>query len=329
VDRTPVWLLRQAGRFLPEYRALREHHSLLELCTTPELAAQVTLQPLHRFDVDAAIVFSEPVMPLRAMGLPLEFQEGVGLVVTSLLQSGTDIDRLGTADAVGGLAPVLETIRLVARELDGRRPILGFVAAPFTLACYAVDGARPGSCTATRTLMFAEPAAWERLCEKLVGVTVAFLAAQVDAGAHAVQVFDTWAGSLSEPDYRRHVLPWSRRVFEAVGHLGVPAIHYGLGTSDLLGAMRDAGGDVIGVDWRLPLDEAWERVGADRGIQGNLDPALLLGPTGDLLDRAADVLRRAGGRPGHIFNLGHGILPSTPPERVQALVRYVHSHRDR
>jgi uroporphyrinogen decarboxylase len=328
VDATPVWFMRQAGRYMPEYRALRARHSLLELCRTPELAVEVTLQPIRAIEVDAAILFSDLLLPLEPLGLPFDFVHGEGPAIEKPIRSAADIDRLRRFEPREALAPVLDAVRLVRRELAGRLPLIGFGGAPFTLASYAIEGGGSSNFARTKALMYGDPKAWHRLCERLSEVMSAYLVAQVEAGVQAVQVFDSWVGTLSPRDYLEFVQPHSRRIFESLAPLGVPTIHFGVGTSTLLTHLRDAGGDVIGVDWRIPIDEAWSRIGFDRGVQGNLDPTLLLGPRERLLSGAADVLDRAAGRPGHIFNLGHGLLPSTPVEHVQALAQYVHRHRE-
>lgn len=309
---------------MAEYRALRERHSLLDLCRTPELATEVTLQPVRAIEVDAAILFSDLLLPLEPMGVPFDFVKGEGPAIRRPVRTAADVERLRVFEPREALAHVLETIRLVRRELDGRVPLIGFGGAPFTLASYAIEGGPSTSYAQTKALMYADPPTWHRLCEKFAAVVGDYLAAQIDAGAQAVQLFDSWVGALSARDYREFVRPHSARIFDALRPLGVPAIHFGVGTATLLADMREAGGEVIGVDWRIPLDEAWTLVGPDRGIQGNLDPTLLLGTPDRLFAGAEDVLRRAGGRPGHIFNLGHGILPSTPLEHVQELARYVH-----
>jgi uroporphyrinogen decarboxylase len=324
VDRTPVWFMRQAGRYMPEYRALRARYSLLELCRTPDLAAEVTLQPVRRIAVDAAIIFSDLLLPLEPMGLPFDFVKGDGPVVSSPLRTEADIDRLRPVEPRDALAPVLEAIRIVRRELIV--PLIGFVGAPFTLASYAIEGGHSSNYAHAKELMYRCPAAWHRLCAKLATMASDYLRAQVEAGVQVVQVFDSWVGALSPADYREFVLPHVRAIFDGLADIDVPKIHFGTGTATLLELQREAGGDVIGVDWRVPLDQARHRIG-DRAVQGNLDPALLLAPLDRLLAGAADVLHRAGSRPGHIFNLGHGILPSTPLEHVQAVTDYVHEHR--
>ena len=324
VDATPVWFMRQAGRYMAEYRALRERHTLLDICAHPELATQVTLQPVDRLDVDAAILFSDLLLPLAPMGIPFDFVKGEGPVIHTPVRSPADIDRLRTFEPRDALEHVLTTIRLLRRELDGRVPLIGFAGAPFTLASYAVEGGPSSNYARTKALMYGEPAAWHRLCDTLASAVGTYLVAQVEAGAQAVQLFDSWIGALSPSDYREFALPHTRQVLATAAETGVPVIHFGTGTATLLEAMTEAGGDVIGIDWRIPLDEAWARIGDQKAVQGNLDPTLLLGPTDRLLYGAQDVLQRAGNRPGHIFNLGHGILPETPVERVQALVRFVH-----
>jgi uroporphyrinogen decarboxylase len=327
VDRTPVWFMRQAGRYMEEYRALRRRYTLLEMCRTPELALEVTLQPVRRFAVDAAILFSDLLLPLAPMGLRVDFVGGEGPSVESPVRTEEDIDRLHAVEPREDLAPVLEAIRLVRAELGGRVPLVGFAGAPFTLASYAIEGGHSSTFAHTKALMYGNPAAWHRLCDKLATVVGGFLAAQAEAGVQALQLFDSWVGALAPADYREFALPHTRRIFEALSSIDVPTIHFGTGTATLLGDMRAAGGDVIGVDWRIPLDQAWARIGDGCGAQGNLDPALLLAPRQRLLDGAADVLRRAAGRPGHIFNLGHGILPATRVEQVAALVEFVHGYR--
>jgi uroporphyrinogen decarboxylase len=327
VDATPVWFMRQAGRYMAEYRALRERHSLLELCRTPELATRITLQPVEAIDVDAAIIFSDLLLPFEPMGLAFDFVKGEGPKVEQPLRSEADIERLRLFEPREGLGYVLDAIRMTREALAGRVPLIGFAGAPFTLASYAIEGGPSRDFARTKALMYGEPDAWHRLCERLARVVSAFVVAQVEAGAQAIQIFDSWVGALSAEDYREFALPHTAQVFAALQPTGVPTIHFGTGTSTILPELAEAGGDVIGIDWRLPLDVAWQQVGPDRAVQGNLDPTVLLGPRHRLLRAADDVLRRAAGRPGHIFNLGHGILPATPLEHVQALARFVHGHR--
>ena len=311
---------------MPEYRAIRERHSLLDICRQPALAAEVTLQPVERLDVDAAILFSDLLLPLEPLGIPFDFVKGEGPVIHEPVRTAEDIARLRTFEPREALGHVLDTIRLLRLELADRVPLIGFGGAPFTLASYAVEGGPSSHYSRTKALMYGEPDSWHRLCEALSAAVADYLVAQVEAGAQAIQVFDSWVGALSPGDYREFALPHTQRVLAAVAATGVPVLHFGTGTATLLEAMTEAGGDVIGVDWRVPLDEAWERIGFERAVQGNLDPTLLLGRVDRLLAGAADVLRRAGGQAGHIFNLGHGILPETPVSHVQTLARFVHQY---
>jgi uroporphyrinogen decarboxylase len=324
VDATPVWFMRQAGRYMSEYRAIRERHSLLDICRTPDLATEVTLQPIRRIDLDAAILFSDLLLPLEPMGLPFDFIKGEGPQIERPITSSADIDRLRSFEPRDALAHVLEAIVQIKRALADRVPLIGFAGAPFTLASYAIEGGHSNNFAKTKALMYGYPDAWHRLCEKLAGIVADYLVAQIEAGVDAVQVFDSWVGTLNAADYREFAQPHTRRIFDAVGGR-VPTIHFGTGTATILEELRNAGGDVVGVDWRIPIDEAWERIGFDRAVQGNLDPTLLLGPTPRMFHHTDDILDRVGGRPGHIFNLGHGILPSTPVEHVQMLAQYVHS----
>jgi uroporphyrinogen decarboxylase len=317
--------MRQAGRYMAEYRTLRERHSMLELCQDPDLATEVTLQPISRFRLDAAIIFSDLLLPLEHMGIPFDFVKGEGPQIASPIRTEAAIDRLRPFEPREALGHVLQAIRQVKAELKGLVPLIGFAGAPFTLASYAIEGAHSNHYAHAKALMYGHPAAWHRLCARFAEMAGEYLVAQVEAGADAVQVFDSWVGALGPADYREFVLPHSRRIFDIVRSTGVPAIHFGTGTATLLDAMAEAGSDVVGADWRIPLDAAWERIGARHAIQGNLDPTLLLAPRDRLLAAAADVVKRAAGRPGHIFNLGHGILPATPVENVEALVEYVHA----
>lgn len=324
VDTTPIWLMRQAGRYLPEYRRLRQKYSLLTLVKTPELAVEVTLQPMRTFDLDAAIIFADLLPPLEGMGLSLEFAPDEGPVIHNPIRAPADVAALRTPPAEEALPFTLEALHLVRRELPPSRALLGFAGAPFTLACYAIEGRSSRHYLRTKSFMYCEPAAWHELMGKLAAVVGDYLAAQVRAGAQAVQLFDSWVGTLSPADYRENVLPYSRQALAAAKAAGALVIHFGTGTAGLLELLREAGGDVIGLDWRISLDEAWTRLGEDVAVQGNLDPVTLLAPHAVLERRAADVLRRAAGRPGHIFNLGHGVLPQTPVESVAALVDFVH-----
>ena len=328
VERTPVWFMRQAGRYMAEYRALRQNYTLLQLCRTPDLATEVTLQPVRRIDLDAAILFSDLLIPLEPMGIPFNFVKGEGPAIERPIRSAADIDAVRVVDPRDALGFTFEAIKQIKRELAGRIPLIGFAGAPFTLASYAIEGGHSNNFALTKGLMYGDPAAWHRFADKLATVVGDYLSAQIDAGADVVQVFDSWVGALNEGDYREFALPHTRKIFDAIGGR-VPTIHFGVASASILHVMREAGGDIIGADWRIPLDEAWQRIGHDRGVQGNLDPTLLLGPRDRLLTGVSDVLARAANRPGHIFNLGHGLLPMTPVENVQAVARYVHQHTAR
>jgi uroporphyrinogen decarboxylase len=326
VDRTPVWFMRQAGRYLPEYRAVRAQHSLLEICAQPELAAEVTLQPVSALGVDAAILFADILLPLIPMGIDLEFAAGEGPVIHNPVRSAHDVAALRPVVVEDSLAHVLAAVRLVRRELDGRVPLIGFAGAPFTLASYLIEGGSSRTFQRTKQMMYADPGAWHALLGKLAELVADYLLAQARAGAQALQLFDSWVGALSPEDYEDYVLPHSRLVLArlAAGVPGVPLIHFGTGTASLLPQMARAGGDVIGLDWRTPLDWGWAQVGAERAVQGNLDPLALFAPRPLLAQRVRRVLEQAGGRPGHIFNLGHGLLPETPVDNVRAVVDLVH-----
>jgi uroporphyrinogen decarboxylase len=327
-DTTPIWLMRQAGRYMSEYRQLRQSYGILELIKTPELACEVTLQPINAFDLDAAIIFADILPPLEGMGLSLEFVKGEGPLIHNPLRSPADIDALRTPPPEESLAFTLEAIRLARQELDGRGlPLIGFSGAPFTLASYAVEGGSSRNFQRAKSLMMGDPLQWDRLMSKLSQVVGYYLLAQAQAGAQALQLFDSWVGALSPDDYRRLVMPYSRQAIEIAQEAGVPIIHFGTNTNGMLESIRDAGGDVIGVDWRIDLDDAWERLGPDVAIQGNLDPIALFAPWPELRQRAQAVLDRAAGRPGHIFNLGHGILPQTPVDNVRRLVEFVHEYK--
>ncbi len=322
VDRTPVWFMRQSGRYLPEYQALRQGRTVMDICRTPELAVEATLLPLRRMEVDAAILFSDIMVPVAAMGVDVCMQEGAGPVVADPIRSKEDIGRLHSLQPETEVPFVMEAIRLLRKELTV--PLIGFAGAPFTLASYLIEGGPSRYHERTRTFMYAEPEAWDGLMQTLAESVLAYLLAQVEAGVQAVQVFDSWVGALDPDDYVLFVLPTMRQIFDGLADTGVPRIHFGVGTGELLALMRDAGADVVGVDWRVPLHEAWERVGFDVAVQGNLDPAVCLAPWEAVEVKALSVLRRAAGRPGHIFNLGHGVLPGTPPETLQRLVELVH-----
>ena len=319
VERTPVWFMRQAGRSLPEYRAIRERHSFFEVANEPELCAEVTLQPVRRHDVDAAVMFADIMTPVVGMGVDVELVEGVGPVVGQPIRSAADVERLRIPDPEEAFAPVLEAVRLVRAELPAEKAVVGFCGGPFTVAGYLVEGRPSRELPRTKALMLSEPETWDALMARLTDVFAAYVAAKVQAGADVVQLFDSWVGTLSPEQYRARVAPWSSRILEAVD---VPTIHFGTGASHLLGDLAAAGGDVIGLDWRLPLDDGWALAG-DRAVQGNLDPAVLTA-SWDVVEREAlDVLARAVGRPGHIFNLGHGVLPETEPRHLTRLVELV------
>ncbi len=323
-DCTPIWLMRQAGRYMREYRDIRARYPLLTMFKTPEIATEVTLQPVRAFEVDAAIIFADILLPLEGMGIRLEFAEGEGPVIRNPVRSPADARALRVADPERDLAYVSASLRAVRDELNGRVPLIGFAGAPFTLASYAIEGGASKNYVLTKKMMYHERESWNVLMSKLAETIRAYLLAQAAAGAQALQLFDSWVGCLSPDDYREYVLPHTAEVFRGLKEAGVPSIHFGTGTGDLLPLMREAGGDVLGVDWRTPLDEAWARIGHTAAVQGNLDPVLLMAPTDLLRERAQDVLDRAAGRPGHIFNLGHGILPSTPEDAVRALIDFVH-----
>jgi uroporphyrinogen decarboxylase len=324
VDCAPVWFMRQAGRYMPEYRAIRARHSLLEICSYPELAAEVTLQPVRRLGVDAAILFADILLPLIPMGIQLEFAAGEGPVIHNPLCSAADIAALRPVNPHESLGHVLEAVRLARRELDGETPLIGFAGAPFTLASYIIEGGASRNYVKTKQMMYGNPNAWRALMGKLALVIADYLAAQVQAGAQAVQLFDSWVGALSPDDYREYVLPHSQLILRQAMATGVPVIHFGTGTATLLSLMKEAGGDVIGLDWRTPLAWGWEQLGPDSAVQGNLDPVALFAPRPELERQVRAILGQAGGRPGHIFNLGHGILPETPVDNVKAVVEMVH-----
>lgn len=329
VDRTPVWFMRQAGRYMPEYRALRERHGILDLIKAPELAAEVTLQPVRAMPVDAAIIFADILTLLEGMGLQLEFVRGEGPVIHNPVRVTADLEALSDPPIEESLGFTLDAIRLVRAELDGRCPLIGFSGAPFTLASYAIEGGASRNYERAKGLMWADPAGWDRLMSLLAERIGRYLVAQAAAGAQALQLFDSWAGALSPADYRRHVLPYSRRVIEIARGSGVPVIHFSTGTGTYLEAVAEAGGDVIGLDWRVDLADARQRLGEERPVQGNLDPVLLQAPWPVLRGAADEILAAAAGRPGHVFNLGHGILPATPVDQVRRLTEHVHEVTER
>ncbi len=324
---TPVWFMRQAGRSLPEYRALREGISMLESCTRPDLVTEITLQPVRRHGVDAAILFSDIVLPLRAVGVGLDIAPGVGPVVEQPFRGPDDLARLRPLEPDVDMPYITESVQLLVKELTV--PLIGFAGAPFTLASYLVEGGPSKTHSRTKAFMYADPDGWAQLLDRLADLTLAFLRMQVAAGASALQLFDSWAGALSAADYETHVLPASRKIFAGLADLGVPRIHFGVGTGEILGLMADAGADVVGVDFHLPIDEGARRIGAGTAVQGNLDPAVLLAPWDVVEARTRDVLHRASGIEGHVFNLGHGVLPETDPEVLGRVVDLVHEETAR
>lgn len=327
VPHTPVWFMRQAGRSLPEYRKVREGTAMLESCMRPDLVTEITLQPVRRHGVDAAIYFSDIVVPLKAIGLDLDIKPGVGPVVERPIRSRADLERLRPLDP-DDVKYVTEAVGSLVGEL-GATPLIGFAGAPFTLASYLVEGGPSRNHEHTKALMYGDPELWADLLDRLADITATFLKVQIEAGASAVQLFDSWVGALAPADYRRSVMPASAKVFEAVAGYGVPRIHFGVGTGELLGLLGEAGADVVGADWRVPLDEAARRVGPGKALQGNLDPAVLFAPREAVEAKAAEVLDAAQGLEGHIFNLGHGVLPTTDPDALTRLVEYVHTRTAR
>ena len=324
VDATPVWFMRQAGRYMPEYRAIRAKYSLLEIVARPEIAAEVTLQPVHAHGVDAAILFADILLPVEPMGLKLEFVKGEGPVIRKPVRTIEDVRRLRKMKARSDLGHVMEAIRLVRAELDDSVALIGFAGAPFTVASYMIEGGPSRNFVATKTMMYSNPTVWQAFMDKMAEALSDYLLAQAEAGAQAVQLFDSWVGALSPQDYERYVLPYSQKVLKAAEKTGIPVIHFGTGTATLLPSMKLAGGTVIGLDWRIALDQGWDVLGADVAVQGNLDPVALFASQEVLREKVQDVLTRAGGRPGHIFNLGHGILQHTPVQNVRAVVDMVH-----
>ena len=321
VERTPVWFMRQAGRSLPEYREIRKQHGLFDIVAQPELTAEVTLQPVHRHDVDAAVMFTDIMYPVLGMGVDVELVESIGPVVERPIESAADVDRLVVRDPEEATPTILEAVRLVRAELRDDQAVIGFCGGPFTVAGYLIEGKPSREFLKVKSMMYDTPEVWHALMEKLTEHFSLYVAAKARSGADAIQLFDSWVGALSPSDYAEFVAPYSARILASVD---VPTIHFGTGTATLLEDMAAAGGDVIGLDWRIPLDRGWETVGDEHGVQGNLDPALLLGPWERVEAGARDVLARAEGRPGHIFNLGHGVLPGTDPDALGRLVELVH-----
>jgi uroporphyrinogen decarboxylase len=322
VDRTPVWFMRQAGRYMAEYRAVRKQYSLIEICKKPQVAAEVTITAAEILGVDAAIIFADLLLPLEVMGLPFHFAAGEGPVIARPVREMADVHRL-RIDRAADLGYVAEAVRLVCQHFGARLPVIGFCGAPFTLASYMIEGGGSRTYVHTKKMMYSSPAAWDELMRKLVEVVSTYAAEQVGAGADAIQVFDSWVGCLSVEDYRRYVLPSTTDLVKLLQKTGVPVIYFGTDSATLLPSMKETGAEVIGLDWRIPLDEGWRNLGFAGAVQGNLDPVLLFADWKELKARAEDVLRRVARRPGHIFNLGHGILPETPVENVKALAKLV------
>ena len=324
VDRTPVWFMRQAGRYMPEYRAVRKRYSLIEICKRPEVAAEVTITAAEALGVDAAIIFADLLLPLEVMGLPFHFSTGEGPVIERPIRDQADISRLRT-DRASDLGYVAEAVRLVCKHFGPRLPVIGFCGAPFTLASYMIEGGSSRNYVSTKKMMYSSPAAWDELMGKLVSVVSAYALEQAHAGADVIQIFDSWVGCLGVDDYRRFVLPRTTALVKALQKTGVPVIYFGTDSATLLPSMKQSGAEVIGLDWRIPLDQGWDAVGSG-AVQGNLDPVLLFADWKQIKPRATEILRRAGGRLGHIFNLGHGILPETPVENVRALAKFVQEY---
>jgi uroporphyrinogen decarboxylase len=325
VPYTPVWLMRQAGRYLPEYRRVRDRFSFVDLCRDSDAATQVTVDTVRRLGVDAAIIFADILLPLVPMGTGLRYEKGDGPRIERVVRSMQDVEQLHSVSVEESLGFVAQTVRQVRKELEGEIPVIGFAGAPFTVASYAIEGGGSRNYVHTKSLMYRDPQTWHRFMDLVAEITAQYLNMQIDAGAHAVQLFDSWVGCLSPEDYRRYVQPHSRKVIASLKP-GVPVIHFGTMTGTLLTDMRDAGGDVIGLDWRVELDEAWSRLGNGVAVQGNLDPVLLFAGVAEIRSAVRDILGRAAGRPGHIFNLGHGILPETPVDNVLALIDAVHEY---
>ncbi len=323
VDCTPVWMMRQAGRYLPEYRDIRKRHTFLEMCKTPELAAEVTIQPVRRYEIDAAIIFADILLPLEPMGIGLEFAKGEGPVIHNPVRTMADVHKLKPIDAASQIAYLMKAIKIVLKELGGKVPLIGFTGAPFTLASYIIEGGGSRNYEHAKAMMFAEPGTWHKLMEHLTGVIINYLNAQIDTGVQVVQIFDSWVGALGPSDYREFVLPHQKNVIAGVKKM-VPIIHFAHGASHLLEMVAEAGGDVIGLDWRCDLDTAWKRVGLDKAVQGNLDPVSLFGSKDFIRKRTKEILDRAGGRSGHIMNLGHGILQQTPLDHAEEFINATH-----
>jgi uroporphyrinogen decarboxylase len=327
VDIKPVWFMRQAGRYMKAYRDLKEKHTFLEMCHTPELATEVTLQPINALEVDAAIIFADILLPLEPMGTGLEFTKGDGPVIPRPVRTQKDVENLRPVNSEEQLGFVGDAIRMVLSEMNGKVPLIGFAGAPFTLCSYMIEGGKSRDFKITKLMMYETPELWKQLMDKVCTVLIDYLKMQVNAGAQALQIFDSWVGCLGPADYEEFILPYTRRVISALQKTGVPVINFSTGTSTMLPLVKQAGGDVMSFDWRINLDDAWNQVGFDQPIQGNLDPVILFAPIPEIRKRVEDVLKRAGNRPGHIFNLGHGILQHTPVDHVKAVIDMVHEYR--
>jgi len=336
-ERTPVWMMRQAGRYMQEYRDIRSKHGFLEMCGTPELAVEVTMQPVDLVGVDAAILFSDILVVFPGMGLDLEFKSGVGPIINNPVRSAADVEKLGISDPIDDTGYVMDAIKILRRELENKVPLIGFAGAPFTLASYAIEGKGTRDYEYCKALMWSDPVAWDGLMNKFTETVIAYLCAQIDAGAQTVQMFDSWVGYVAPRDYERYVLPYSKRVLEAVKAHGdkvvpdggVPVIHFPNGATSMLDLAQQAGGDIIGVDWRLDMKNAVKVIDSKFGIQGNIDPVALFAPEDELERQVVEILEAVGTRPGHIFNLGHGIHKTSDPEKARAMIRFVHEHSAR
>ncbi len=324
-DTTPVWFMRQAGRCFQEYRELRQRHEILTIAKTPELSAEVTLLPVDQLGVDAAVMFADIMLPLEGMGVPFHIEPETGPIIHRPVRTEADVEAIRIVEAEEGTPYVFEAIRLIKRELGDRAALVGFSGSPFTLACYMIEGRPSRTYDSAKGMMFGKPELWHRLMGKVTDVVVRYLRGQVEAGIEVAQLFDSWVGVLGPAQYESFVMPYSRRIFCEIKGMGVPSIHFGTGNASLLHLMAEAGADIVSVDWRVPLDKAWDLIGAGKGIQGNLDPAMLLAPFDMAREGAQDVLNRAAGRAGHIFNLGHGVLPDTDPADLGRLVEFVHA----
>jgi uroporphyrinogen decarboxylase len=323
VDCTPVWMMRQAGRYLPEYREIRKKHTFLEMCKTPDVAAEVTIQPVRRYEIDAAIIFADILLPLEPMGIGLEFSKGEGPVIHNPVRTMADVEKLKPIDAASQIDYLMKAIKIVLKELNGKVPLIGFTGAPFTLASYIIEGGGSRNYEHAKAMMFSQPRTWHKLMEHLTGVIINYLNAQIDTGVQAVQIFDSWVGALGPSDYREFVLPHQKKVIAGIKKT-VPIIHFAHGASHLLEMVSEAGGDVIGLDWRCDLDAAWNRVGFDKAVQGNLDPISLFGSKEFIRKRTKEIIDRAGGRNGHIMNLGHGILQQTLLDHAEEFINATH-----